>query len=240
MKRWMNCLFCVGFAWIFSNAQGALTYTAGHADIGLGFHDGRLEFHFHAEGACLGGVSGVSGEFEPDDIWIVVPDHAAVLRPDGSEWAFTGTNTGMPIWILPQHHHHEDGGHEEIPFLGLSAQEIPLGVWLNNTVTLRVGTVNGPGDFSLWQMDAFGMPVVYISTFDPASASELILSAGLHGHYNWGFTAPGLYEIEWVAEAFWIDQTPVSASAVFTFWVVPEPASLLLWAFGALTARRKP
>ncbi|MEJ5258733.1 MAG: choice-of-anchor M domain-containing protein [Anaerohalosphaeraceae bacterium] len=181
MKRWMNCFLYAGMMLVFSHAHGALSYTSGHADIGLGFYDGELEFHFHAESAWIGGIPGVSGEFEPDDILIVVPDHAAVLRPDGSEWGFTGTGAGMPVWVLPQHHHHDEGDHDEIPFLGLGTEEIPLGVLLNDTVTLRASSVNGPGHFSLWQMDAFGMPVVYISTFDPASANELTLPAGLHG-----------------------------------------------------------
>ncbi|MEJ5258734.1 MAG: TIGR03769 domain-containing protein [Anaerohalosphaeraceae bacterium] len=57
--------------------------------------------------------------------------------------------------------------------------------------------------------------------------------------YNWGFSAPGLYEIEWTAEALLADQTPVSASAVFSFRVVPEPISLLLLAVGTLSAVRR-
>ncbi len=239
MKCWMYCFLYAGMMLVFSNAQGALLYTSGHADIGLGFHDGGPEFHFHAEDACIGGVPDVSGEFEPDAVLIVVPDHAVLLRPDGSEWNFVGTGAGMPLWVLPQHHHHGDGGHEEIPLLGLGTEEIPLELLLNDTVAIRAAVVNGPGHFSLWQMDAFGMPVVYVSTFDPASAYELVVRAGLHGHYNWGFSAPGLYEIEWTAEAFLADQTPISASAVFAFRVVPEPASMLLLTVGALTAARK-
>lgn len=241
MKCWMYCFLYAGMMLVFSNAQGALLYTSGHADIGLGFHDGGPEFHFHAEDACIGGVPDVSGEFEPDAILVVVPDHVMTILSGGSSWAFTGTTAGSPIWILPQHHGADGHGHEDedMPFLGIGTEEIPSGLFVGNQVSLTLGSISGPGHFSLWQTDPFGEPIVYMSSFDPASANVLVLPVGLHGHYNWGFTEPGLYQIELIASGLLLDQTQTTISGVFSFLVVPEPSSLLFLTLGRLALSRK-
>lgn len=242
MKRSLYIFSCMLVFSIASPSLAALSYSGGHADIGVAYEDGALNLHFHAEGADIGGLEDVSGEYHPDEITILIPDHALTVRQDGPQWAFTGNAAGQALWVLPQTHSHshtEDHHDHEVPFLGIGAEELPTGLFQGDQVTMTLLSVSGPGDFSLWTADAFGLPTAYMSSFDPASATALALAAGLHGHYNWGFTAPGTYQVELLITGTLLDGQTASGSGVYTFQVVPEPASLVLFALGLSRLRRK-
>jgi surface-anchored protein len=227
---------------ITSPASAAITYTGGHADVGVNYDEGQWEFHFHAEGADIDGLHDVHGEFAPDEIVIRVPNHALGLCPAGAQWNFLGVAAGQPLWSLPQHAHdhgQDDDDDHDMPFLGIGAEELAAGIFVNDQVTLTLAAVVGPGHFSLWQTDSFGDPVVYMSTADPDSTVPLLLTAGAHGHFNWGFTAEGVYEITVLAEGRSADGSLTSGLATYTFHVVPEPATLFLLALGVSLAGRR-
>lgn len=191
---------------------------------------GSFDLHLHLHtGAVVDGVE-LPGdeEFEPSMIQICVPP-PPYSRPAASEWDFVGVGAGGNVWILPES---QIGG---VPFLGISSEELDAGDWVGDIVWSVNAIVSGPpgGQVSIWQNDLFG-PAVKVSSADGLPDSFATIT-GSHGHYNYGFTAPGLYQIEFQALGIHATDGTVTGSAVFNFLVkpVPEPGSLTLFAVGA-------
>jgi surface-anchored protein len=220
-----------------------------HADLGLALDAGQWHLHVHGDDA---------GELDADAALLVANAHARQILPAvPPAFAFTGATPGQPFWILPQT---QD---TDVLFLGLGAEEIAPGTlapWSPSDprlpavqagwIQVALKAVRGPagGAFSLWQNDQFGNPVVWMSTADggitPADTAYAL--EGGHAHFNWGFTQPGLYEIDLEVTAFQgPGQTnPLVGQATYHFGVeqVPEPSSAALLAGAAavsLLARRR-
>jgi surface-anchored protein len=216
-------------------SQAVVEYTAGHADVGLAESSG-LELHLHVEGATIGGTSGVEGEYEPDEVIIVVPNSTLYTREAGSQWDMIGNSAGDDTWRLPQ------SQQTGVPFLGIGAEEASENTYVDNEITLTLLNMNGPagGEFSMWQTDQFEVPAFFMSTSD-ASADFFVVDLDEYDHYhvNWGFTQPGTYELEFQAYAELIAGASQSSTSTFTFEVVPEPVSLLLFGIGGFFLRKR-
>jgi surface-anchored protein len=233
MTRYLFTAVCaIGIA----TATSAGNYTEGHADVGLAY-DGGWDLHIHVEGAWIGGVFYADEEFEPHEITTLAPPASVVPRPAGSQWDPIGNSAGEDTWILPQV---ELPG---VPFLGIGTEEIAPGDFVNDQVTLALVNMTAPtgADFSLWQTDQFGDPSFYWSTADGISAADTVtLSTGTHGHYNWGFTTSGTYEVTLEAAGTHAIDGYVTGQATYFFQVVPEPGALALLAvLGVFAARRR-
>jgi surface-anchored protein len=102
--------------------------------------------------------------------------------------------------------------------------------------------MSGPagGNFSMWDSDSFGNPTFYFSTADGISDLDVYHPpvAGSHGHFNWGFTQPGTYELTFQFEGTHNTDGFKTASGTFEFQVstVPEPAQTGLFAALGLLA----
>ena len=129
-----------------------------------------------------------------------------------SAFAFIGAVPNETFWILPQSYD------PNVLYLGFAsdkamtpAELAALAAWnpgdprnsanVNGKwIRVQLVDVRGPagGHFSVWQTDDFGSPVAYISTYDGGITSQDVYHdlAGSHSHMNWGFTKPGLYEID--------------------------------------------
>lgn len=219
--------------------------TTEHTDIGIGYTAlGGWDLHVHDdEGAA---------EYAPSEALLYAGVSARINRPAGPLFDFIGVGAGEQFWLMPQVQN------PNVIFLGLGTEEVEPGSFasylesdarLNQTgawVKLALAAVRGPGQVSLWSSGAFG-PVVWWSTADGISSTDATyVLSGSHAHFNWGFTAPGLYEVDVVASAFTGPgaTNPTSSGVVtYNFGVeaVPEPTSTLLLAAGAiaLTARRR-
>lgn len=188
---------------------------ADHADLGIGYADGALELHWHLEEAGL--------EYAPDEAYAFIPLSSSITRPVGAQWDFTGAAFGDTLFVAPQ-----GDATPAVIFLGLGSEEIGAGTFVANTVTFALADVTGPGEFALWQTDGFGQPTAFLGSSSGPASFDLI--TGGHDHYNWGFTAPGVYELTFTVNGILNDgfTTAVSDTATYTFAVgtaIPEPSA---------------
>ena len=161
---------------------------------------------------------------------IIIPDELEEL------FAFTGAQAGDPLWNIPF------SQEEDRPWTGLSTESVSSADVSN--IRYQLTSFSGPGQMSLLQWGVFGDPLLEMQTSNGLSSEDVIdLPARTHSHYEWIFTAPGVYTFELTAIG---TRTPAagggtaSAADTFTFHVgaVPEPTALGLAAMGgiALTA----
>ena len=218
-----------------SAVGGIVEYSDDHGDIGLAFENGNelfLHYHFGIGAALDGAVNLVDQELEPEDAYVRVPTVAKDIIPIAPQFSFLGT-AGGDVWVLPQ------SGLAGAPFLGFAAEE--LGPEFLSAM-LSFNSFSGPGDFSLWNSDTFGNPILQLDTsngiIDPL-ANKLLMGIGSHNHYNLGFTAEGIYNIGFEASAVHSTLGTFTDSGVFTFVVgsttaVPEPTSIAMLSLAAV------
>lgn len=220
------------------SAQAApLEYSLGHADIGLAYEGGELELHYHfGSGAVLDGTpSLVDLELQPEAAYVRVPDSA--VRMPGVV-PFLGTSVTDPVWVLPP------SNTSGLPFLGIAAEDLESSEIASATISLT--DFRGPGQFALWQ--GVFSPTVFWQTNDGLSSTDLLnVAIGGHDHYSYGFTAEGVYDLEFFAQANLDGGGSVTDVGVFRFvvgnsTVVPEPtgfAVLVAAGFGVIGCRRR-
>jgi len=208
------------------SAASALNFSSGHGDIGIAYEDEgsgpEFFFHYHLEASSNLG----EGEFEASDITTIVPASQLTAAPNNPTLnLMTGTTPGSDLWTLPQS---EVGG---VPFLGIATEELDPADF-PGTVTFELDSVTSPsglGDFSLWQADGLGGFDFFFSTANEAGTENgdntRQASVGVHDHYNWGFTEPGLWTLEMTVSAVHVTDGLLSSTETFAFNVVPEPSS---------------
>jgi surface-anchored protein len=221
-------------------SHAASIFSADHGDFGIAYDGGALDLHYHLGPDAI--VDGIpvgndpdGAEFAPDAILTLVPEPAA-SRPAGAAWDFLGSPASAPIWFLPQS---ED---PQKPFFGIGSEELDPADW--SSLSLRLTAMSAPasGNFSLYQTNGFGSPIVQITTANGIDGSDSFnLSIGGHAHHNWAFTAPGRYDLSFTASGIHLTDGPVSGSGTFSFIVIPEPAaaSLSLATASLLLFRRR-
>jgi surface-anchored protein len=130
-------------------------------------------------------------------------DQAALLanfrcrtaRAPGAQWDFLGVPAGSTIWIMPQ------TPRQNQIYLGVSSEDMPGGTF-QGRIRLELVAVRGPGFFSVWQNDAFGNPIVRMTSANGIDANDFLeIGEGGHAHYNWAMTAKGTYEVTLRASA---------------------------------------
>lgn len=143
---------------------------------------------------------------------IVAGPKAVQVTPDGPAWTFLGGGNRY-LYVLPQSQ--MDG----LPFLGLNSEALPAEAFAA-APTITLTSVEGPGDFFLYQVDAFGEPVVHMNS-GAAGEDSYVLPLGTHVHMNWAFGEPGEYELTFEIRATLADDTQIlSEPQVVHFHVV--------------------
>ena len=233
-------LITIAFMTMFVNHVFAATFTAGHADLGLG-EGSALELHLHIhEGSIVDGATlATDQEYAPSEATIQVPNSTLFARPTGSAWDLIGNNAGDNTWLLPESE--SDASSMGAPFVGIGAEHIELGAFVDNELTLTLTNVSGPGHFSLYTV-SLGNPTFDMASFGgitPDDSITLDLDIEDHAHFNYGFSQAGLYHVTFEISAYTDATTLVTDEAAFVFNVVPEPASLSLLAIGGIVLFRK-
>ncbi|MDB6025687.1 MAG: hypothetical protein JWM68_1910 [Verrucomicrobiales bacterium] len=160
-----------------------------HADIGLAYENGAWNLHVHDHTHDF--------EFTPATATYVV-DAPAQTTVTSSSPAFTNIlgATGSTVWILPQV---QD---PELLFLGVAAEEVPEGLFVDDTMRLSLVSVSGPGKFAMYSVDGFGTPTARFNTRDGIDTNDFVtVPAGGHTDYNFAFSAPGFYTVSLRAAA---------------------------------------
>jgi len=236
----MNAAHTLLWSGLLAGTSSAALFTSGHADVfAIGYVDEdspgtfELEPHVHAEGAVIDGSPVADAEFEPGEITVVVPQSTFDFvstnggRPAGAAWDPIGVGAGAGYWFLPQSNSGPAGAATlGAPFAGVGTEELTPGDW-SSPITIALDAVSGPGEFSMW-LDGFSPSFVFAAADGIDGSDAFSVAAGGHEHYNWGFTAPGVYDVTVTVSGTHALDGFKEASATYQFQVVPEPSTAML------------
>lgn len=161
----------------------------------------ELELHLHASEGISSDMfdsdGNPVGEAPAGGALVPVVSAAKTTRPVGAAWDFIGTSAGSNLWVLPKT---KVNG---VLFLGIGAEEISAGD-LAGPITLTFQSLSGPSGavFSMWDIGSFANVIPMVTSASGYGvANTLTIAAGSHNHFNYGFTAPGLYDVTFAATA---------------------------------------
>jgi surface-anchored protein len=209
-----------------------LIYTSGHADVGVGYHDGDLEPHWHTHaGAVIDGVpTTTDGEYAPAGM--IARTTATRLTPSGGGGlsALLGVPDGTQVWVM--------GSTTYQPDAGWGADELNAADWDGKiTVTFNPSLSSFPsgGAFGLYTTNIAGTNVVD-KLFSSVSAgatdfsNTLELTPGAHTHFQWAFTKAGDYDLNFTWTGTHKTDGLKTTSATFGVQAVPEPSTVAMLA----------
>ena len=151
--------------------------------------------------------------------YIVGNTNSRVAISSNPNFAFLGA-PGDPIWILPQ------SQNVTLPYLGISAEDIPNGVF-TDPMEMELVSVEGPGNFFAWSVSGAGNPpnIKYIATNGVVSSQFKIANPfiGSHEHNNWAFSTNGLYRVTFRANGRFIGDTTntIGRDVAWAFQILP-------------------
>lgn len=237
------CLTSIG--WPASAHAGPVVLSEGNVDLALSFDN-------HAWGLI---ASADAGNFPLNQVQFQLNANSMQTQPADPRFAFTGASPGNPIWIFPQGTIEAvgtvflaingiDGVHPQDFAAYASSDPRVKSAGAQKWVEISLVSVTGSGPdqggkFSLWQTGLFGDPILWMSTFANPNANTLFELAGTELHFNWGFSAPGEYDVTVRASGFELGQTDPTMSEDFTIHFdvpqpVPEPSTMSLLSLGGL------
>lgn len=194
----------------------ATRLSRGHTDIGMAFEDGEWDLHVHSED--------LDAEFEPGAALLTLPPLTQTIVPTNASYAFLGT-AGSATWVLPSVQN------PKLLFLGFGAEEIESGLFVSNIVTMKLKAVDGPGAFSVFSIDGFGVPVVHMNSGDGIDTNGVkTIVTGSHEDFAWAFSAPGYYRVTFEACGTLVagNEFSTSGDVTYFFEVIPIETQLAI------------
>lgn len=185
-------------------APAAHVIAEGHVDLAARPADGDLEFRIK-EGTELN-----HQWYEPGEVVMHVRPAAKRKIPEGYE--FLGT-PGDAVWWLPLQ---QNAG---IVWPGWNTTEYAKAD-LDGRVSFRLDSVQGPGNIAMFHNNAMGVPVVSLNSGDGLPDTHT-LGAGTHSHFDWVFSAEGVYRTTFTVSATLADGTKVGDTETIA-WVVGD------------------
>jgi hypothetical protein len=179
--------------------------TADNIDVSVNYtpEEKAWELNLHSDAA--------DRDYDPAKSLLYVGSNSRVVQTNDPRFSFTGAKPGQTLWALSQTPDLID------PKLNLSFADdgVPAGTFARYTETdprvngtgtfikISLIDVRGPGEFSIWQTRSFGNPVVWMATAQSGVREDAYwLDAGGDSAINVGFTATGLYEVDFQASAY--------------------------------------
>jgi len=221
--------------WQTNSANADLpVYTTGHADIGVDYIATPPHFALHIRfGSDVTSEDGTPIALQtlaPGAVDTRVPA-PSILREETEdvdlttpEWDFLGVEEGEPFWFLPQ------TSDRDKPFFGFATDGLSTPQWSGPIYWSLESIVSAPvgGQISLWQNTLFGTPVVKFASYDGIGEDDDFTQiVGGHDHYNWGFSKPGIYEVEIGATGMRVGADTVVGSGIFRFLVGDDAGAQL-------------
>jgi surface-anchored protein len=190
--------------------QAKIILTDVHAEVGVNFDGTNFVWALNDETNEV--------EYEPEEAILFVEAATKATVPMNPNYAFLG-KPGSTVWILPQ------VINPNVLTMGISAEDLPAGLFVNDLIDLHITSVKGPGQFALYEVNAFGTPDVFVNTRDGLHADDHVpFFTGGHAHFNWAFSKPGRYQVTFNASGTLVDgyQVVTSSPQVYTFHVSPH------------------
>lgn len=190
-------------------AHAAVTLSSGHVDV--------IDVDWTGSALTLDlrdGTTSPAVDRDPSTVTLDAVPASKSTVPSGSAYSFLGA-PGSTFWVLPQN---QVGG---ILWPGLDTGGVPSGVLLNNTMTVKLVSLTGPADFSVYTTGFGGAPTVWFDSGNGLPDSRA-LAINSHAHANWAFEAAGTY-----TAVFEVTATKAAGGAVttgqksYTFTVQP-------------------
>jgi surface-anchored protein len=144
-----------------------------------------------------------------------VAELAKLTLPAGTPFG----DEGQPMWILPQ------AQNPSLLYLGINTGRVPIDQF-SGRFKIQLTKFEGPGYFIAWQATGPGQYNIRIDTRDGIGPTDNFSPLlGAHEHFNWGFSAPGIYLTTFKASGRRIGDNAdiVSAESSFLFQVLPLP-----------------
>ena len=196
-------------------APAVTSLSEGHVDIFEVHYDSSVvpaEFGLHIHDHDSG------NHFEPGNVILQVNEASYFTSPTGLAGVL-----GASAYILPST--------QEVGMLygGISADG-PLGEFQNNRFRIHMisSSSGNPGNFALYRFNSRGALEVGLQSLGGSVVvSEVTVPIGGHEHWNWGFSAPGIYTFEFKGLGTKSVDLSIleTAPEIFTFHVIPEPSS---------------
>ncbi|MER6527335.1 choice-of-anchor M domain-containing protein [Streptomyces sp. NPDC001508] len=187
-----------------ATAPAAHVIAEGHVDMAARPVDGDLEFQFKE------GTETQYEWYEPSKVVLHVRPAAKRKIQEGYE--FLGT-AGDAVWWLPLQ---QQAG---LLWPGWNTQEYARND-IADRISFRLDSVQGPGNVAMFHTNATATTVVSLNSGDGLPDAHT-LKPGTHSHFNWAFTAEGVYRTTFTVSATLADGTKVSDRETIA-WVVGD------------------
>lgn len=222
----LYCLFGLSVFPAAVHGQTDYRFQGGHLDLYVSYHENLDTWSWQVDS---GAFTGIGPFFAPDESLLEATSAARVNVPTGSfanAYSFIGP-PGTLFWDLPEADILGDGMLEP----GFDAGGVPLGVFTglsaNGRIAIDLVDFSGPGNFFLYAIDSFTFlpgPLLFDTRDGIAPYGTVEIGAGDHAHYNWDFTARGIYLLTLKASGTLVEGgTSESDETVFVFLVEPDP-----------------
>lgn len=228
-------------------ALALLTGTAAHAqfenELSTGHYDIEIEFENDALGLVVGVDDPLPGEPElydsTDTIYQLQSSADAGIndefpRPANFDFFGPGVATGAPIWLTAA------GSNDQgiAPLVGIAAEDVVPGTFVNNQLTLRLVGFSGPGQIAGFIPVVNGTPTPAFRTDNGLNASDVatVIAGAGHQDYVFAFSAPGLYNLTFEATGELVGGGTRTGTGTYNFGVnfanvpvvIPEAGTISL------------
>lgn len=207
-----------------SQADTITNYMAGHSDVAVNYEDGDWNVHYRFDHyTVLNGSPSPILTAAPETIRVIVPNYPQarlVLNSNqvnevNGAYAFLGTTAGHTNWYIPW------GNTTGVPYFGFGTDDLDYNK-IHGGVSFRLTSFSGPGNFSTWEYDPFGTPIVHWTTANGIDDGDVVtFSVPTHAHHNFGFTEPGEYIVGVTVSAQNTNNEALTSTKNIVFEVAP-------------------